>query len=55
MNTFETYKSFNQLFILLDGFKGTLYCMKDEEKKPIALIHHFERVIDPKYIPAMLI
>jgi len=54
MNTFENFKSANQIFIILDGFKGTLYCTKDQFQQPIALIRHFDGVIDPKYIPALV-
>lgn len=54
MKTFESYKSVNQIFIILDGFKGTLYCTKDQFQQPIALIRHFDGIIDPKYIPAFV-
>ena len=54
MNTFKSYKSVNQIFIILDGFKGTLYCAKDQFQRPIALIRHFDGDIDPKYIQAFV-
>ena len=52
--TFKSYRSVNQIFIILDGFKGTLYCTKDKSQKPIALIRHFDGAIDPKFIPAFV-